>query len=489
MTSKELFIRAFPEDPTIGRNLPVFFVAGLECDSRKVEKNFVFVAVHGAKQDGALFSAEAVLRGARVIVTESRETRALGAGVHVVRVEDSRLAISRLADAYFGHPSGSLQAVGVTGTNGKTTSVYLLEHLLGAQGRKTGVIGTISMRYGGKEIPAQETTPGPLKIQSFLSEMVRASCECVVMEVSSHALDQKRTEGIAFASALFTNLTQDHLDYHGTLENYFEAKAKLFLALKPAHFSVLNADDVWNVRLKEKLVSKVLTYGVQNAADFRAENIRWEGGATHFDLLRNGKIFKAVSPLVGLHNVYNALGALAVMESLGWSLEKCVPSLADFRGVPGRLEKVDLGQDFSVLIDFAHTPDGLENVLGSLLPYKKGKLILVFGCGGDRDRGKRPKMGAIAGRLCDQVYVTSDNPRSEDPREIARQICEGFVESFKSFTVVTDRHKAVRQALLAARKGDIVLLAGKGHEKTQVLKDRVVPFSDREEAEKVLSGR
>ena len=489
MTSKELFIRAFPEDPTISRSLPDFLVAGLECDSRNVEKNFIFVAVRGAKQDGALFSAEAASRGARVIVTESRETQAPGFGATVVLVEDSRLAVSRLAAAYFGNPSEALQAVGVTGTNGKTTSAYLLEHLLGAQGSKTGVIGTISTRYGGKEIPAQETTPGPLKIQRILSEMARASCECVVMEVSSHALDQKRTEGISFASALFTNLTQDHLDYHGTLENYFEAKAKLFLRLRPENFSILNADDVWNARLKERLASRVLTYGIENAADFRAENIRWEGASTHFDLHRDGRVFKAVSPLVGFHNVYNALGALAVMESLGFSLEKTVPTLAAFRGVPGRLEKVDLGQDFSVLIDFAHTPDGLENVLGSLLPYKKGKLILVFGCGGDRDRGKRPKMGAIAGRLCDQVYVTSDNPRSEDPREIARQICEGFAEPFKNFIVVTDRHKAVRQALMAARKGDIVLLAGKGHEKTQVLKDRVLPFSDREEAEKVLSGR
>lgn len=489
MTSKELFVQAFPEHPSIGRDLTDFWVAGLVCDSRVVEKDFIFVAVRGARQDGASFSAEASARGARVIVTESPTLGTGNENVQVVRINDSRLAVARLAAAYFGHPSRSIKAVGLTGTNGKTTSAYLLEHWLVSEFKKTGVIGTINNHYGGAEIPAQETTPGPLGIQSILSEMVRASCEYVVMEVSSHALDQKRTEGISFESALFTNLTQDHLDYHGTLEKYFECKAKLFLGLGCEKFSVLNADDPWNMRLKERLVSRVLTYGVQNPADFRAENIRRENTSTRFEVIRKGKSLHAVSPLVGLHNVYNVLGAVAVMESLGFDPEKSLKNLPAFSGVPGRLEKVDLGQNFRVFIDFAHTPDGLENVLEGLVPYKKGKLILVFGCGGDRDRGKRPKMADIASRFCDQVYVTSDNPRSEDPREIAREICAGFPEIFKRFTVVPDRQKAVRQALMAARKDDIVLLAGKGHEKTQVLKDGVVPFSDREEAEKVLSGR
>ncbi len=489
MTSKELFIQAFPEDPSIGRDLPNFLVAGLDCDSRAVGKDFVFVAIRGVKQDGAAFSAEAADRGARVIVTESPALEAGNGDLRVVHVDDSRLAVARLAAVYFGHPSRALKAVGLTGTNGKTTSAYLLEHLLGAKGKKTGVIGTISTRYGQAEIPAAETTPGPLKIQKILSEMVRASCEYAVMEVSSHALDQKRTEGVSFVSALFTNLTQDHLDYHGTLENYFESKAKLFLGLGSGAASVLNADDPWNMKLKSRLLSKVLTYGIRNSADLRVENIRWENASTRFDLLWSGKILKGVSPLVGLHNVYNVLGALAVMQSLGFDPENSLKNLPTFPGVPGRLEKVDLGQDFRVFIDFAHTPDGLENVLGSLMPYKSGKLILVFGCGGDRDRGKRPKMAAIASRFCEQVYVTSDNPRSEDPREIAREICAGFPENFKRFAVVPDRHQALRQALMAARKGDIVLLAGKGHERTQVLKDCVIPFSDREEAEKVLSGR
>ncbi len=489
MNSKELFVQAFPEDLSIGRNLPDFLIAGLECDSRIVGKDFIFVAVRGVKQDGAFFSAEAAARGARVIVTESATLKTGNENVHVVRVNDSRLAVARLAAAYFGHPSRTIKAVGLTGTNGKTTSAYLLEHLLISERKKTGVIGTINIRYDGNEIPAQETTPGPPRIQNILSDMVRASCEYVVMEVSSHALDQKRTEGISFASALFTNLTEDHLDHHGTLEKYFECKAKLFLALESKSFSVLNAEDAWNMRLNDRLTSKILTYGVRNFTDLRAENIRFEGALTRFDLVRREKILKGVSPLVGLHNVYNVLGALAVMESLGFDPENSLKNLPTFPGVPGRLERVDLGQDFRVFIDFAHTPDGLENVLGSLVPYKSGKLILVFGCGGERDRGKRPKMAGIASRFCEQVYVTSDNPRSEDPREIAREICAGFPENFRCFAVVPDRHKAVRQALMAARKGDIVLLAGKGHERTQVLSDCVVPFSDREEAEKILSGR
>lgn len=489
MTSRELFVRAFSEDPSIGRNLPDFLVAGLECDSRAVGKDFIFIAVRGSKQDGAVFSAEAAARGARVIVTESPVLAEGNGNFWVLRVQDSRLAAARLAAAYFGHPSRALKSIAITGTNGKTTSTYLLEHLLCAESKKTGVIGTISTRYGGFEMPARETTPGPLKIQGILSEMVQASCEYAVMEVSSHALDQKRTEGISFASALFTNLTQDHLDYHGTLENYFEAKAKLFLGLGPQGISVLNADDAWNMKLKSRLFSKSLTYGIRHSADFQAASIRWEPASTHFDVMRNGKVHEVIVPMAGLHNVYNVLGVLGVMESLGFDVGRAIKNLRTFGGVPGRLETVEAGQDFKVLIDFAHTPDGLENVLGSLVPSKTGRLILVFGCGGDRDRGKRPKMAEIASRFCDQIFVTSDNPRSEDPREIAREICAGFPDNFKRFAVVPDRHKAVRQALMAARKGDIVLLAGKGHEKTQVLKNGAVPFNDREEAEKVLSGR
>ena len=490
MTFKELFVLAFPESAANVRNFPDFSVAGLECDSRAVGEGFVFVAVKGVRQDGADFAAQAAARGAKVIIAESpkADTENLG-GVPMVRVADSRLAAARLAAAYFGAPSRKLKTIGVTGTNGKTTSAYLIEHLLGSEEKKTGVIGTISTRYAGIEILASETTPGPLQIQKLLSEMAGASCEYVVMEVSSHALDQKRTEGITFTSALFTNLTQDHLDYHGTLERYFECKAKLFLGLGSDRFSVLNADDAWNQKLQGKLASKILTYGVRKPADFRADKIRWENGSTRFEVVRKGNVLQVVSPLIGLHNVYNVLGATAVIESLGLDPETSLKNLQTFRGVPGRLEQVDRGQNFRVFVDFAHTPDGLENVLASLMPYKKEKLILVFGCGGDRDRGKRPKMADVAGRFCDEVYVTSDNPRSEDPREIALEICAGFPESFKRFTVVPDRHKAVRQALMAARKDDIVLLAGKGHEKMQVLKDHMVPFSDREEAEKILNGK
>ncbi len=486
---KKLFLEAFPEDPALSANLSDVPVSGLECDSRRVEKDFLFLAIPGVKQDGAKFIEEARLRGAGVIVGQTREISPSN-GVLYIPVPDARLAAARLSAAYYGQPSKKLKTVGITGTNGKTTSAYLLEYLLLAENKKTGVIGTINYRYGSTVIPAKETTPGPLTVQKILSEMVDARCETAVMEVSSHAIDQKRTEGIEFSAALFTNLTQDHLDYHGSLEKYFECKAKLFLGLGPESISVLNADDLRIMQLRDRVVSKIMTYSIDQPADLMAKDIRRGVSSTEFNLHdgRTAENFSVKLPLVGTHNVYNALGALAVMKSLGFGLKKCVQNLENFKGVPGRLEAVEEGQDFRVFIDFAHSPDGLENVLRSLVPYKTKKLFLVFGCGGDRDRGKRPKMAAIASLFCDHVFITSDNPRSEDPLQIIREICAGFPDNFKKYTVIPDRGKALRQALMAARKDDIVLLAGKGHETTQVVGTHALPFSDREEARKVLNG-
>lgn len=466
-------------------------VSGIECDSRLVKPGDVFIAVRGAKQDGACFIEEAVLRGARVVVTESVSVPAGVLGqTYFCRVADTRLAAARLAAAFHGYPASHIKAIGITGTNGKTTSSYLIEYFLSSQAKRTGVLGTISTRFGGREVPARETTPGPLILQKILSEMVSASCEYVVMEISSHALHQKRTEGIGFSSALFTNLTRDHLDYHGSMKNYFESKALLFTNLEKESTAVLNADDNWSMKLSDRCRAGVVTYGVCRPADLKADNLSYGAASTRFDLsVSQEATIGIVSPLVGVHNVYNVLGALAVLKSLGLSVERCAKRLHGFPGVPGRLESVNVGQDFRVFVDFAHTPDGLENVLQSLAPCKTRKLILVFGCGGDRDRGKRPKMAEIAARHCDHVVVTSDNPRSEDPLGIIGEICAGFPAGFKNYTAVPDRRKAVRQALLAARKGDIVLLAGKGHERAQIIGDTSIPFSDRDEAEKVLSGR
>ncbi|OIO39605.1 MAG: UDP-N-acetylmuramoyl-L-alanyl-D-glutamate--2,6-diaminopimelate ligase [Candidatus Omnitrophica bacterium CG1_02_46_14] len=467
--------------------MPDILIRGLECDSRKVLKDFLFVMIPGEKMDGRRFAGEAVRRGAAALAGDVQDP--ILAHVPFVKVPEPRLALAKFAAVFYGYPNGKIRSVGITGTNGKTTSAYLIEHFLSSQNKKTGVMGTVSHRFNGKVIPALETTPGPLKIQQLLSQMVAAGCQIAVMEVSSHALSQSRVSGVDFETALFTNLTQDHLDYHKTMEAYFECKSRLFLGLSESKTAILNIDDAWTAKLLEITRAKIKTYGLNLKADFRAENIECGVDKTHFNLTAKGKTIKIISPLVGLHNVYNVLGSLATAESLGLDLKLCADSLTHFTGVPGRLEPVNAGQNFLIFIDYAHTPDGLENVLKSLLPYKKNKLVTVFGCGGERDKGKRPKMGRIASFYSDYVFVTSDNPRSEDPRVIAEEIRAGFPEDFKNFTIVVDRQKAIRQALLSSRAGDVVLLAGKGHEMTQIIDGQTLPFNDRQETERVLSGR
>ncbi|MBI4431984.1 MAG: UDP-N-acetylmuramoyl-L-alanyl-D-glutamate--2,6-diaminopimelate ligase [Candidatus Omnitrophica bacterium] len=481
---RKLFREAYPEWDSQA-HIPDILISGLEVDSRRARKDCLFLAIRGAKQDGRVFVREAISRGAAVIVGEGEP---VDGQVPFVAVPESREAAARLAAAFYGNPSQKLFTIGITGTNGKTTSSYLVEHFLKSEGHKAGVIGTINYRYGATEIPAVETTPGPLQNQALLSEMAAAGCRFAVMEVSSHALDQGRVSGIDFKVALFTNLTQDHLDYHGTLENYFECKSRLFSGLAADRVSVINADSSWSGALKKKTASRILTYGIESQADFQAKDLKMTIRGTSFALEASEKKIRVTSPLVGLHNAYNVLGALSVAAASGLDVARCAESLSRFSGVPGRLERLDAGQDFSVFVDFAHTPDGLENALGSLAPHKASKLIVVFGCGGDRDKNKRPKMGRIAAELADSVIVTSDNPRSENPKTIAAEVCAGFPDHFKRYSVVIDRKKAIRQALLDARKGDIVLLAGKGHERAQIVGNEVLPFSDRQEAEKVLNG-
>ena len=485
MTLRQLMLDAFPDHPAPD-SLPDVPVSGLECDSRKIERGFVFVALRGAKLDGNAFIGEAARRGASAVIADAVPDSPTG--VPVVSVPDSREAAARLASAFYGHPSKRLKIVGVTGTNGKTTTTYLAEFLLDQHQKKPGVIGTVSYRYAGVETPAVETTPGPLDLQRLFSAMVQSGCESAVMEVSSHALDQHRVGGIDFTAAVFTNLTQDHLDYHGSMQAYFESKAKLFSGLSSGSTAVLNCDDAWSAKLAGLTAARVLTFGIERDADLRALSLRRNADSMDFELVHRGRRTAVSLPLIGRHNVYNALAALGVCEALGVPVEEAARSLRAFPGVPGRLEAVRCGQPFTVLVDFAHTPDGLENVLQALAEHRQKKLFVVFGCGGDRDRTKRPKMAAIAAQWADFVYVTSDNPRSEKPQAIADEICAGFPSGFRNRTVVLDRRKAIRQALLAARAGDIVLLAGKGHERAQIIGDQALPFSDREEAEKVLNG-
>ncbi|MBI3316133.1 MAG: UDP-N-acetylmuramoyl-L-alanyl-D-glutamate--2,6-diaminopimelate ligase [Candidatus Omnitrophica bacterium] len=466
--------------------VPDIPIRGVECDSRKVEKGFLFVAIQGVKADGGAFIGEALRRGASAVVVDRPHT--LRSEIPLILVPESRQAVAKLASVFYGDPSRALRMIGVTGTNGKTTTSFLLEHFLRNENLKVGVIGTVSHRFPGKDVPASETTPGPLRVQEMLSQMRESRCGAAVMEVSSHALDQHRVDGIDFEAAIFTNLTQDHLDYHRSMEAYFDCKSRLFTGLSPKSAAILNQDDPWIEKLKKKITCRWVTYGVRSDADLKAVALESKITGTVFELIARDRKISVRSPLVGLHNVYNVLGALAAVDTLGFSLEKAAAALASFRGVPGRLEPVECGQSFRVFIDYAHTPDGLLNVLRALEPYKKNRLIVVFGCGGDRDKDKRPKMGKIASDFCDQVFITSDNPRSEDPRVIAEEIRSGFPAGFNRYSVVLDRRKAIRQALLSAKSQDIVLLAGKGHETTQVIGKEAFLFNERDEAERVLGG-
>ncbi len=484
---KELLADAQMDSSGVSSSLLRAPIAGIACDSRKVGKDYLFIAVAGARQDGSHFVKEAIERGARVVVAEG--DLAVPQEIAFVRTPGTREASWKLASAFHDHPSQALKTIGITGTNGKTTVSYLIEHFLLARGDRAGVVGTVNYRYAGHVIPAVETTPGPLQIQEILAKMRDAGCRCVAMEVSSHALDQQRVGGIDFDVAVFTNLTQDHLDYHKTMERYFEAKSRLFLSLSKKAWAVLNADDERVMTLSKCVEARVMTFGEHASADLRLLKFSGESEGTFFQIAWQGRKIEYHSPLVGRHNVYNALAAIGALAALDVDPAALVSALTHFPGVPGRLEKVACGQDFSVFIDFAHTPDGLENVLSCLRPYCRGKIITVFGCGGDRDRSKRPRMAQIAEKHSDYVVVTSDNPRSEDPRAIAGEVAGGFSTGYKNYVVTLDRRKAIRQALLMAKKGDMVLLAGKGHENVQVLKEGPVPFKDREEAERVLHGR
>lgn len=487
MRLRELILSAYP-DRAVTAQLCDADVSGIAVDSRAVRTGDLFVALRGTQLDGRRFIEEAVRQGAAAVACD--ENIDGDPGVPVFVMPEGRVSAAKIAAAFYGRPADRLCCIGVTGTNGKTTSAYLIEHLLAASGHRPGVIGTISRRYAGVEEPSSETTPGPVDLHRTLRRMVEAGCDHLVMEVSSHALDQRRVEGIGFGVALFTNLTQDHLDYHRDMEAYFEAKALLFTALGPDRTAVINADDPWGARMAARTRGRVLTYGSSPSAHLRAVSQSWDGRRTRLILETEGRTIECAVPLIGRHNVSNVLGALGVLSALGEDIERCVEALEGFGGVPGRLESIERGQQFPVFVDFAHTPDGLENVLSALRPYvaSQGRLIVVFGCGGDRDRTKRPKMGAIAARLADSVIVTSDNPRSEDPSAIAAEIRAGFPAGYKSAVTVLDRSRAVREALLKARAGDIVLLAGKGHEQYQIVKGVRLDYSDRRTAERVLDG-
>jgi UDP-N-acetylmuramoyl-L-alanyl-D-glutamate--2,6-diaminopimelate ligase len=445
-----------------------------------VQRNTMFVALRGEKADGHQFIGQAIDKGAPVIVAEREndDPRATS-----LVVEDSRAALADFSASFYGHPARKLKLAGVTGTNGKTTTTFLIKHICGSAGLRCGLIGTVRYEIGERLLPAIRTTPESLDLQELLSQIASAGCKAAAMEVSSHALAQDRTRGLEWSVAVFTNLTQDHLDFHVTMENYFEAKARLFIGLahqkqrrKPV--AVVNIDDRYGQQLLDRIDKGVLvvTYGMGTRADFRASNYRAEFAGTSYQLDARGKSYLVRLPLIGRFNVTNSVAALAAANALGIDLRQAVLSLAKSPQVPGRLEMVPAKRQFQVFVDYAHTPDALANVLKTLRGLEPQRLIVVFGCGGNRDRQKRPLMAEMADRLADYSIITSDNPRKEDPSAIVADVEKGFRSN--RYKKIIDRTQAIEHAIALARPRDIVLIAGKGHENYQEFGDYTVPFDD-----------
>ena len=445
-------------------------ITGLAYDNRRVEPGTLFFCVPGFTRDGHEFADDAVQRGAAALVVQ----RPLGLGVPEVRVGDVRAAMAPAAARFFGDPTARLAVVGVTGTNGKTTTAFLARELLEAAGRRCGLLGTVSSVVGGERRPVERTTPEAIDLQETFAEMLAGGDDACVMEVSSHALALHRADGVHFAAAVFTNLTQDHLDFHPTMEDYFQAKRRLFAAGAGAR--IANLDDPYGRRLAEEF-SDTVTFAIEAEADYRATGLRSSFAGSEFTLHSpDGEVALSV-PLPGRFNVANALAAWAAARALGAAPEPMADALARAGRVPGRFEPVEEGQPFAVIVDYSHTPDSLENVLTAARELAEHRVIAVFGAGGDRDRGKRPLMGEIAARLADVAIVTSDNPRSEDPEAIVDEILAGARATGAEREV--DRRTAIARAVALAEPGDVVVISGKGHEQGQELADgRKEPFDD-----------
>lgn len=462
-------------------------VRGIAYDSRKVEPGDVFIAIEGFQTDGHSYVEQAIAQGAAALVVQ--KPVAAPASVARVQVPDTRLALAMLSARFYGYPGRRLRLIGVTGTNGKTTTTYLLREIFQRAGSQVGLIGTIANWIGAHRLPVRHTTPESLDLQRLLAEMVAAGVDTVVMEVSSHALTLHRVAGCPFATAVFTNITQDHLDFHKDMADYLAAKKILFQMAE--NFVVINNDDPAAPELARAARAKVITYGIGQKADLRATDIQVNPRGASFQVQTPWGAARLNLKLTGYFNVSNALAALAAGVAHGLPLQIIVQALESVTGVPGRFELIDRGQDFTVVVDYAHTPDGLASILKTArqLPHKR--LLTVFGCGGDRDRSKRPLMGEIAARGSDLVVVTSDNPRTEDPLRIIADIEEGVqkVRRPGDYVVLPDRRRAIAYAIQTALPGDIVIIAGKGHEDYQIIGTTKFPFDDREEAVRALEKR
>ena len=463
-------------------------VAALEYDSRRVSPQSLFFAFPGSKADGRQFAAEALASGALAVISESPAPPSLGA--RWIQVAHGRQALSLAARNFYRRPDERLSLTGITGTNGKTTTAYLIDSVLRAAGKTTAMIGTIEYHLAGRVLKAVNTTPESLDLLRLFAGLESAGGTHVTMEVSSHALALGRVYGLNFHTTIFTNLTRDHLDFHGDMDAYFAAKQLLFEGAggAPPRCAVLNREDEWARRIRVHRQTRKLWYGLGPEADLRPRHIASGFGGLRFDLQFGKQRFPIESPLIGKINVYNILAACAAGFSYGFSGEVIARGIAALKAVPGRFERVDEGQPFVVVVDYAHTDDALRNVIAVARGLNPKRVITLFGCGGDRDRAKRPLMGQAAAEASDFVVLTSDNPRSEDPLAIMNDALVGIRRCDVSHVVEPDRQAAIRSALKEAREGDIVILAGKGHETYQVLKDKTIDFDDRAVAREVLKG-
>lgn len=459
-------------------------ITGVTYDSRKVSKDNLFICISGFSADGHKFINDARERGAIAVLVEKDVDFE---DLTVVKVASTREAMPVLSANFFGHPTEQLKLIGITGTNGKTTTTYLIKSIFETAQKRTGLLGTISTQIGDKIYVSSRTTPESLDLQSLFREMADMRMDYAVMEVSSHSLELGRVEGCKFSIGIFSNLTQDHLDFHKTIENYREAKKKLFY--KTADANIINIDDVHGRLIAEEIRSfktPLITFGIDNAADIMARDIRIDSKGVSFILATPLYETELRIKIPGKFNVYNALAAASAAYAAGIDKETIRMGLYRVNSVPGRSEIVDTNTPYTVIIDYAHTPDGLENILKTVNQYAKGRIITVFGCGGDRDKEKRPIMGAIAGELSDYVVITSDNPRSEEPMEIIKQIESGIKSTDCDYICIENRRDAIKYAMTTAKPEDIVLIAGKGHETYQVLKDRTIPFDEREIVQALL---
>ena len=462
-------------------------VSSISCDSRKVVKGDMYVALKGAVYDGNDFIEDAALKGAAIVVIrqDSKFLKTDNADVCYLTVEDTKIFLRKTINRLYGNLSRQVATIGITGTNGKTTVAYLIESVLKEDQKACGVIGTVNYRTGRTTVTATQTTPDFVDNQKFLADLASHDIPYCVMEVSSHALTQGRVDGINFTVAIFTNLTSDHLDYHKTREQYFMSKAQLFTALKTEAAAVINIDDIYGRKLCSMIKAKIVTYGIKQKADVTASAIQLNIAGSCFTLAYGDHKIEIQSQLIGTYNIYNILAASSACLTQGVDLKIVKRGIERLTSIPGRLEYVDRGQDFSIFIDYAHTEDALKNVLSAIRQVSDSKVILVFGCGGDRDVSKRYLMGRVASTLADHSIVTSDNPRSEDPQYIIDQIVEGF--SGDHYEVIVNRKEAIAQALKVAQTGDIVLIAGKGHETYQILGCERIDFNERKIIEECLS--